>query len=133
VFVWPTEASLNRHWLRGRENWGADFPDFFGTSADKHPWMKSRGSGAEETKCPVVADPALTTSADYGRALHAWGAFGNHPATFVIDRQGFLRFIDFAKAAGKNGSDRPPPEQLLKITGGFGTPAGPGKERAGKE
>jgi hypothetical protein len=132
LFVWPTEASLNRHWLRGRENWGFDFPEMFGTSIEKHPWMKSRGSGAEETKCPVLADPSLTTSADYGRALHAWGAFDNHPATLVIDREGVIRFVDFATAAGKNGSNRPPPEELLKIIDGFGTATGQAKEGPSK-
>ena len=34
LFVFAREASLNRHWLRGREKWGADFPEMFGTSLD---------------------------------------------------------------------------------------------------
>jgi hypothetical protein len=37
LFVFAREASLNRHWLRGREKWGADFPEMFGTLLDKHP------------------------------------------------------------------------------------------------
>jgi alkyl hydroperoxide reductase subunit AhpC len=121
LFVFPQEAALNRHWLRGRDKWEAEITEFFGTSADKHPWLKSRGRGAEETKVPVLADPSFTTSADYGRALHAWGSFGNHPATFAIDREGIIRFIDYAKAAGKNGSDRPTAEQLLRTIDGLGT------------
>ena len=122
LLVFAREASLNRHWLRGREKWGADFPEMFGTSLDKHPWLKSLGSGPEETECPVLADPSFTMSADYGRALQAWGAYGNQTATFVIDREGIIRFADFGTAAGKNDSNRPPPEQLLKIIDGFGTP-----------
>jgi alkyl hydroperoxide reductase subunit AhpC len=120
LFVWPAEAALNRHWLRGRDKWDAAIPEFFGTLADKHPRLKSRGSGPEETKIPMLADPSFTTSADYGRALHAWGSFGNHPMTFVIDRESVIRFIDFATAAGKNDSNRPPAEQLLKIIDGLG-------------
>jgi hypothetical protein len=57
-------------------------------------------------------------SADYGRALQAWGAFGNQTATFVIDREGIIRSIITA-ANGRNGSNRPPPKQLLKITDEF--------------
>jgi alkyl hydroperoxide reductase subunit AhpC len=115
LFVFPHEAALNRHWLRGRDQWTTLIPEFFGDSADNHPWLKSRGSGPQETQIPVLADPSQTMSADYGRALHAWGAFGNHPATFVIDREGVIRFVDFAQAAGKNGSNRPPAEQLLRV------------------
>lgn len=128
LFVWPAEAALNRHWLRGRDKWDVDIPEFFGTSADKHPWLKSRGTGPEETKIPVLADPSFTTSADYGRALQAWGSFGNHPALFVIDREGVIRFIDYTSAEGKNGSDRPTAEQLLRIIDGFRTPADSAKE-----
>ena len=127
LLVFAREASLNRHWLRGREKWGADFPEMFGTSLDKHPWLKSLGSGADESECPVLADPSFTMSADYGRALQAWGAFGNQTATIVIDRQGVIRSI-ITTADGRNGSNRPPPEQLLKIVDGFGTPARPAKE-----
>jgi hypothetical protein len=47
------------------------------------------------------------------------GAFGNQTATIVIDRQGVIRSI-ITTAAGKNDSNRPPPEQLLKIIDGFG-------------
>jgi hypothetical protein len=65
-------------------------------------------------------------SADYGRALQAWGAFGNQTATIVIDRQGVIRSI-ITTAEGRNGSNRPPPQQLLKIIDGFGTPPGPAK------
>ena len=127
LFVFAREASLNRHWLRGREKWAAEFPEMFGTSLDKHPWLKSLGSGADESECPVLADPSFTMSADYGRALQAWGAFGNQTATIVIDRQGVIRSI-ITRADGRNGSNRPPPEQVLKIIDGFGTPAGQGKE-----
>jgi hypothetical protein len=42
------------------------------------------------------------------RALHAWGSFGNHPAMFVIDPEGVIRFVDFATAASKNDSNRRP-------------------------
>src|SRR5579884_629065 len=95
LFVLREEPAYVRQWLRSRDKWGAEVPDFFEDSADKHPWLRSRGAGPEETRCPVLADPASTTTADYG---------GSAPATFIIDRDGIIRF----EYRGKGSFDRPP-------------------------
>jgi hypothetical protein len=105
-FLLPEEPSYIRQWLRGRDTWATWVPDFFEDSAKKHPWLRSRGSGRDETICPVLADPSGTTTADYG-------FFG--PTTFIIDRAGTLRF----KYWGKGSFDRPPVDQLLKTIDGF--------------
>jgi peroxiredoxin len=105
-FVLPHEPAYLRQWLRSRDKWAAWVPDFFEDSADKHPWLHSLGSGADETICPVLADAAGTTTADYG-----W--FG--PATFIIDREGIIRF----EYRGKGTFDRPPLDRLLKTLDGF--------------
>ena len=105
-FVLGEEPAYIRQWLRSRDTWGAEVPDFFEDSAATHPWLRSRGTGPEETRCPVLADPAFTTRADYG---------GSAPTTFVIDRDGIIRF----EYRGKGSFDRPPVDRLLKTIDGF--------------
>jgi hypothetical protein len=57
VFVVQAEEAAHlRQWLRGRDKWDEEIPDFFEDKADKHPWLRSRGSGTVETVCPVLAD-----------------------------------------------------------------------------
>jgi peroxiredoxin len=105
-FILPEEPAYVRQWLRGRDKWAAWVPEFFEDSAKKHPWMGSVGAGADESKCPVLADAAGTTSADYG-----WFP----PSTFIIDREGIIRF----EYRGKGSFDRPPLDRLLKTIDGF--------------
>jgi alkyl hydroperoxide reductase subunit AhpC len=105
-FVLPEEPAYIRQWLRSRDHWDKEIPDFFEDSADKHPWLRSRGTGPEETLCPVLADAASTVSADYGMPS---------PAVFIIDREGILRF----EYRGKGSFDRPPVDRLLKTIAGF--------------
>jgi peroxiredoxin len=57
-----------------------------------------------------LGDPSFTTSADYGVALQDFFADGNWPATFVIDREGVIRFAQ----RSKNGIDRTSVARLLK-------------------
>src|SRR5262245_54956572 len=83
LFVLSEEPAYIRQWLRSRDKWDAEVPDFFEDSADKHPWLRSRGMGPVETLCPILADPSSTMSADYGRS---------NPATFVIDPAGVIQF-----------------------------------------
>jgi hypothetical protein len=105
-FVLPEEPAYVRQWLRGRDQWATWVPEFFEDSAMKHPWLGSRGFGPDETKCPVLADPSGTTFADYG-----WSP----PTTFIIDREGIIRF----EYRGKGSFDRPSMDRLLKTIDGF--------------
>jgi alkyl hydroperoxide reductase subunit AhpC len=108
VFLVQTEEAANlRQWLRGRDKWDAEVPDFFEDKADKHPWLRSRGTGPDETVCTVLADPSCTTRADYGMA---------GPATFVIDPASMIRF----EYRGKGSFDRPPVDKILKAIDGLG-------------
>lgn len=106
LFVLPEEPAYIRQWLRSRDKWDTEIPDFFEDSADKHPWLRSRGTGTEETRCPVLADSASTMSADYGMPS---------PATFIIGPDGIIRF----EYRGKGSFDRPPVGRLLKTIDGF--------------
>jgi alkyl hydroperoxide reductase subunit AhpC len=117
LFVLPEEAAYNRQWLRSRDKWGKAVPEFFEDSADKHPWLRSRGSGAGETDCPVLADPSFTTSADYGVALQGFWKNGNLAATFLIDPEGVIRF---QHRSGDRTFNRPSVNQLLKAIDGLG-------------
>jgi peroxiredoxin len=105
LFVLREEPAYIRHWLRSRDKWDAEVPDFFEDTADKHPWLRSRGAGPEETRCPVLADLSSTTSADHGTS---------GPTTFVIDRDGIIRF----EYRGKGSFDRPPVDRLLETIDG---------------
>ncbi len=107
LFVLSEEPAYIRQWLRSRDKWDAEVPDFFEDSLDKHSWLRSRGTGPQETRCPVLADPSSTMSADYGMA---------RPATFIIDRDGIIRF----EHRGQGSFDRPPVEKILKAMDGLG-------------
>jgi peroxiredoxin len=110
LIVMSEEPSHNRGWLRGRDKWAKIIPDFFEQPADKHPWLKNVGAGPEEPDALLLGDPSFTTSADYGVALQDFFADGNWPATFVIDREGVIRFAQ----RSKNGIDRTSVARLLK-------------------
>ena len=114
-FVFPYEPALIRQWLRGRDQWTTWVPEFFEDSAQKHPWLRSLGSGPDETRCPVLADPSCTTSADYGVARDDYLGLSNYPTTFIIDREGVIRF----EYQGKGNFDRPPTDRLFKTIDGF--------------
>ena len=108
VFSLQTEEAANlRQWLRGRDKWDVEIPDFFEDLADKHPWLRSRGTGTDETVCTVLADPSSTMRADYGMA---------GPATFVIDPEGIIRF----EYRGKGSFDRPKLDRVLKALDDLG-------------
>ena len=82
--------------------------------------------GPEEAACPVLADPAFTASATYGVAFQEFCATGNRPATFVIDRDGVLRWEHRART---NAADRPTPREVLEVVTGL---AGRDRSRLGR-
>jgi alkyl hydroperoxide reductase subunit AhpC len=112
LFVFPEEAAYNRQWLRSRDKWDTIDPEL-----RQHPWSKSRGSGPEEKRCPVLADPSFTTSADSGVALQGFWKDNNLPAAFLIDPQGVIRF---EHRSGNNTFNRPLVDELLKAIDGLG-------------
>ena len=114
-FVYPYEPALIRHWLRGRDKWATLVPEFFEKPAKKHPELRSVGSGPDETKCPVLADPSCTMSADYGVVSDDYLGLSNTPTTFIIDREGIIRL----EYRGKDSFDRPPVERLLETIDGL--------------
>jgi alkyl hydroperoxide reductase subunit AhpC len=113
LFVQCEEAAYIRQWLRSRDKWDKEVPDFFEDSAAKHPWLRFRGSGAEETICPILADPSGTISADYGVALQGFPA-----ATFFIDATGVLRWEHRAKGS----FNRPSVDMILNAIDDLGKP-----------
>lgn len=114
-FVLPYEPAFIRHWLRGRDQWAVLVPEFLEEPAKKHPELRSVGSGPDETKCPVLADPSCTTSADYGVVSDDYLGLSNSPTTFIIDREGVIRF----EYRGKDSFDRPPLDRLLETIDGL--------------
>lgn len=75
--------------------------------------LRSVGYGSDDLTFPVLADPAHTVSATYGVAfqMNIHTEWSNRPATFLIDKAGFIRFEQRAKTF----SDRPKPEDLFRL------------------
>ena len=109
LFVLPGEPSYIRQWLRSRDTWDKEIPEFFEESADKRPWLRSRGTGPDETVCPILADAVSTLSADFNMPA---------PATFVIDSAGIIRF----EHRGSDSFDRPSVDKVLEAIDGLEKP-----------
>ncbi len=84
--------------------------------------LAQAGFNPDALPVPVLCDPAHTVSATYGVAfqMRQHTEWSNRPATFLIDRDGVIRY----EHRGKNYGDRPRPEELLqeldKLTRGTG-------------
>jgi alkyl hydroperoxide reductase subunit AhpC len=116
-FVWPTEVAYNRQWLSGRDTWTKTIGEWY---EDKEPlktrpYLRDLGSGPDEIDGPVLADPSLTTSADYGVAMQNFNAACNYPTTYIIDRAGIVRW----KHRDTPEFDRPGADLLLKTIENF--------------
>ncbi len=74
--------------------------------------LKNAGADEADLSYPLLMDPSLTVSAMYGIAfqMRIHTELSNRPATFIIDRDGILRYEKRATTF----SDRPSPEELLK-------------------
>lgn len=72
--------------------------------------LKRTGLTTDEVNFPLLLDPSLTVSADYGVAfqMRIHREISNRPATFIIDRAGVLRYAH----RGKSYGNRPAPSQL---------------------
>lgn len=77
--------------------------------------LKEAGFETDDLRVPMLADPAHTVSARYGVAfqMNIHTEWSNRPATFIVDREGILRFAHRAQ----NFGDRPKPEAILEELG----------------
>lgn len=69
------------------------------------------GLEAKDVGFPLLSDPACVVSATYGVAfqMRIHTEWSNRPATFIIDRQGVLRYA----RRGASFADRPKPDEIL--------------------
>jgi hypothetical protein len=75
-------------------------------------YLKEVGLQESDLSYPLLTDNAHVVSALYGVAfqMRIHTEWSNRPATFIIDRQGILRYARRAKTFG----DRPTPEEILE-------------------
>lgn len=73
--------------------------------------LKETGLTTDDLNFPLLVDPALTVSATYGVAfqMRIHTEWSNRPATFIIDRDGVLRYARRAQTF----SDRPSADDVL--------------------
>ena len=73
--------------------------------------LKETGLTSDDLNYPLLTDPALTVSATYGVAfqMRIHTEWSNRPATFLIDREGVLRF----ERRAKTFDDRPTANEIL--------------------
>ncbi len=73
--------------------------------------MKETGAPTSDINYPLLIDPSLTVSATYGVAfgMRVHVEVSNRPATFIIDKEGVLRYARL----GGNYGDRPKPDEIV--------------------
>ena len=73
--------------------------------------LKEVGFSPEQVTYPLLADPAHLVSAAYGVAfqMRIHTEWCNRPGTFVVDREGVLRYA----RRGRSFADRPSPAEIL--------------------
>ena len=73
--------------------------------------LRETGFGTDDLQYPLLMDPSLTVSATYGLCfqMRIHTEWSNRPATFIIDREGVVRY---AKRA-QRFNDRPRPEDIV--------------------
>ncbi len=75
--------------------------------------MKDAGGEEDDLRFPLLMDPTFTVSATYGVAfqMRVHTEWSNRPATFVIDRDGVIRFVH----RGTRFNDRPKVDELIEL------------------
>ena len=73
--------------------------------------LKETGLSTDDLNYPMLMDPSLTVSATYGVAfqMRIHVEVSNRPATFVIDKNGVIRYA----RRGRSFSDRPTSDQVV--------------------
>lgn len=73
--------------------------------------LKEVGLSTDDVQFPLLMDPSLTVSANYGvpfqMRIHV--EWSSRPTTFVIDKEGVIRFIKRSATY----SDRPKPAEIV--------------------
>ena len=73
--------------------------------------LKEVGFTTDDVNYPLLMDPALTVSADYGvpfqMRIHT--EWSTRPATFIVDKEGVLRYAK----RGAAYNDRPRPADVV--------------------
>ena len=84
--------------------------------------LKEVGFETSDLHYPLLMDPTQTVSAAYGVAfqMRIHTEWSNRPATFIIDRDGILRFAK----RGKSFLDRPTPTRIVEELKKLESPAG---------
>lgn len=77
--------------------------------------LKEVGFDEDDVHYPLLTDPTYTVSATYGVAfqMRIHTEVSNRPGTFIIDRQGILRYAK----RGRNFADRPTPKKIIAELG----------------
>jgi peroxiredoxin len=74
--------------------------------------LEEAGFETDDVSYPLLMDPSLTVSAAYGvcfqMRIHV--ELSSRPATFIIDRDGILRYAK----RGESFADRPKPGDILR-------------------
>jgi len=73
--------------------------------------LEESGYETDDVSYPLLLDPSLTVSAAYGVAfqMRIHVEVSNRPATFIIDKNGVLRYAK----RGQSYSDRPKLEDIV--------------------
>ncbi len=73
--------------------------------------LKETGLSTDDLQYPMLMDPSLIVSAMYGVAfqMRIHVEVSNRPATFVIDKEGIIRY----ERRGRSFADRPRPKQII--------------------
>ena len=79
--------------------------------------LKEAGVPSDDVSFPLLMDPSLTVSAQFGLAfqMRIHTERSNRPGTFVIDKEGIVRFAQ----PGERFNDRPTPSKIVEVLKGL--------------
>ncbi len=79
--------------------------------------LKDAGSSTDDLFFPLLMDPTQTVSAEYGVAfqMRIHVERSNRPATFIVDKEGVIRYAKRAETF----ADRPTPAQIVELLKGL--------------
>ena len=75
--------------------------------------LEDAGASTDDLSFPLLMDPSLTASLAYGVAfqMRIHTELSNRPATFVIDKEGIIRYAKRAEMY----NDRPQPTEIIEV------------------